>query len=293
MVDLRCRCRGMARFACLFSIGLALILTASARGDVVITLGGGVVNPPPSLTSIVPEMAVADKAALVSTVAMAPLLTSVLNAQGFTAANNWVFTFNGAALPAGAVNPVVLPTVAPNNSQFNITAYSLSLNGASTAFGETMDFTLVNPAPDPVVNGATVTRHWLQLLHEDKKYGNFGFAIAGQTGFWQVDNGDKAFAAAGDGPYYDSNAAVGKFSVPPTFHDFPNFYAGVGSYLHFTVIPTWDVAIGGKDYVIVSDVGMTWGFQIVPEPSSMISAGIGIGIVMLAGLARVRPRVAA
>jgi len=230
-------------------------------------------NPPPPLTSIIPETAVADTARLVSSANFNAILAATLNAQGYTAANNWVYSFNSPPLPAGLVNPVALP----NNSIFNITAYNLYLNPAQTAFGELFNFTLINPPADPVLPGATITRHWLQLLNEDKRYGNFGFAIAGQPGFWQVDNvdvvgmagGANRGAVGGPGPYYDSNAPGGGFSVPYSFHDSPEFYSGVGTYLHFTTLLAWDVSLGGNNYIIVGDPGITWGFSIVAEPSSI------------------------
>ena len=143
-----------------------------------------------------------------------------------------------------------------------------------------MDFTLnpnlAQPANPPA--GSTATLHWLQMLNEDRKYGNFGFPIVGQQGFWQLDNGDVnggAAAGAGTGPYYDSNSAGG-FSTPPTFHDGPNYYSGIGSYLHFTAIPTWDVfipaagATPASERIDVGNFGLAWGFVIVPEPASFV-----------------------
>src|SRR6476660_9892934 len=214
---------------CLSLVGL--LTTAPIQAAVTITLAGGVQNPPPNKTSVVPETAIADKATLIPVANFSGVLQSVLDAQGFTAANNWSLVTNAAPLD--------------NNATFNITKYELFLNPANTAFGETMDFTL-NPnlaQPANLPAGSTATLHWLQMLNEDRKYGNFGFPIAGQQGFWQLDNGDVnggAAAGAGTGPYYDSNSAGG-FSTPPTFHDGPNYYSGIGSYLHFTAIPTWDV----------------------------------------------------
>lgn len=275
--------RVLVRVSYLVCVGLSLAFVSPVRGAV-ITLGPGITNPPPSLTSIVPEKAVADKAQLVASADFNAILAATLNAQGYTAANNWIYSFTSPPLPAGLGNPIALPA----NAQFNITAYNLHLNAAQTKFGELFDFTLINPPPDPVLAGATITQHWLQLLNEDKKYGNFGFAIDGQPGFWQVDNGDVVGAAGGAnrgvvnglGPYYDSNAPGGGFLVPYNFHDDPQFYSGDGTYLHFTSIPAWDVSIGGNNYIIAGDTAISWGFHI-PEPSTVTLMAHGIVVMLI------------
>ena len=98
-----------------------------------------------------------------------------------------------------------------------------------------------------------------------------------------------AAAGAGTGPYYDSNAGGG-FSVPPTFHDAPQFYSDVGTYLHFDAIPTWDIftpAAGGNpatESIDVGNFGLAWGFQIVPEPSSIVLVLIGSASMCLVRL---------
>ncbi len=144
-----------------------------------------------------------------------------------------------------------------------------------------MKFTLVNPPADPVLAGAKITEHWLQLLNEDQPYNHFGFAIARRQGFWELDNGDKA---PGDGPFYDSN---GGNIVPPTFLDTPGpiegigGVSGIGAYLHFTTIPSWDVLVGATNYAIVGDTGITWGFTVVPEPSTIILVGVGIVLITI------------
>jgi hypothetical protein len=267
---------------------MGLVLAAPARAAT-ITLAAGVMNPPPSLMSTgltPPQLAVADTARLIPVAQFTGVLQSTLNAQGFTAANNWTLVNN-------------LLTLA-NNATFNITQYNLFLNGAGTAFGEDMDFTLNPNLTGPVVPaGSTATLHWLQVLNEDKQYNGFGFAIAGQQGFWQVDNGDVnggPAAGAGTGPYYDSNSAGG-FSVPPGFHDAPQFYAGVGTYLHFETSPAWDVftpAGGGKpamESIDVADFGLAWGFTIVPEPSTSVLMIVGLALSgVFARLRRARTR---
>lgn len=283
--------RGVARLSCLVCLTLGLVQVSPVRGAM-ITLGPGVMNPPPPLTSIVPETAVADTAQLVPSANFNAILAATLTAQGYTAANNWVYSFNSPPLPAGLVNPVALPA----NATFNITAYNLYLNPPMTAFGELFDFTLINPPANPVLAGATITPHWIQLINESQRLagGTFGFAIAGQPGFWALDNGFVVGAAGGanrgavggTGPYYDSNAPAGGFSVPPTYHDSPQFFsAQTGTtYLHFTTIPAWDVSVGGNNYIIVGDTGITWGFTIVPEPST--NTLMIVGIVLISIVAR-------
>ena len=246
---------------------VSLITFVSVPAAVTITLGPGVQNPPPNVTSLVPETAIADKATLVPVANFSGVLQSVLNAQGFTNANNWTLSTTMVSLDP--------------NATFNITKYELFLNPAQTAFGETMDFTL-NPnlaQPANLPPGSTATLHWLQMLNEDKKYNNFGFPVAGQQGFWQTDNGDVnggPAAGAATGPYYDSNAGGGSFSTPPSFHDEPKFYSGIGTYLHFTAIPAWDIftpAAGltpASSTIAVGDYGLAWGFVIVPEPATLI-----------------------
>jgi PEP-CTERM motif len=279
-----------------------LCLPVLAPAQPTITLGNGIVNPAPNLTTtgLNPQQtAVADTAALVPVATFSPILQSTLTAQGFTGANNWSLVNNAVTLA--------------NNATFNLTTYNLFLNpggddqgggigaaAAGTYFGENVGFTLSANPPAPNVPGATVTLHWLQLLNENQKYGNFGYAINGQQGFWQVDNGDINGAAVSptvngngvnngnNGPYYDSNnnSATTKktYSVPNTFFDSPNYYNGVGTYFHFIAIPTWDVytpANGGNpatDTVDVANYGLSWGFSIipVPEPSSMALVALGL-----------------
>ena len=268
------RAARLAKFLCLSCVCLLLVVPAQAAPT--ITLANGVVNPPAPLwsTGLNPQQkAVADKATLVPVAQFSAILQSTLTAQGFSAANNW-------SLDTGTLT-------LDDNATFNITTYSLSLNGDGTKFGQTMDFTLDPNLTEPMdlPMGAVVTEHWLQVLNEDQKYGGFGYAIMGQEGFWQLDNGDVAggaAAGAATGPYYDSNANPGDFSVPPTFHDFPRYYSGVGSYLHFTAIPVWDVFIPAMgmtpatETIYTANYGLAWGFAIVPEPSSFILLIVGI-----------------
>lgn len=254
-------CRNIGVFVIL--LGLCV---SSAQGQI-ITLGAGVKNPPDPLTSIASETAKANKAVLVGSAHFNAILEATLDVQGYTANNNWVYSFTSPPLPTGLFNPATLP----RDAAFNITEYELSLNEDKKAFGETFNFTLRNPPPGPVLAGATITQHWLSVIHMNERYGDFGYAIPDKTGFWQVDNGDVTGSAhgrdrgavGGAGPYYDSNAPDGGFSVPYSFHDFPHYYSHVRTHLNFTTIPAWDVCKDGRNYVIVGDTGICWGFGIV------------------------------
>jgi hypothetical protein len=269
----------MSKSVCLSLLALAFLVPAWA--DPTITLGAGVMNPPPSLLSAdMTQMAVADTASLIPVATFTPLLQATLNAQGFTNANNWTLVNNLLMLD--------------QNATFNIKQYNLYRSAGGNSFGEAVNFTL-NPNLAGPVNtppGSIVTEHWVQILNEDRLYNGFGYAIAGQPGFWQVDNGDMAGGKANGwqtGPYYDSNSDKG-FSVPPGFFDSPQYYSGVGTYLHFDAIPTWDVydPKNGTESIDVGDYGFAWGFQIVgvnaPEPGTLLM--LGSGALGMFGLAR-------
>jgi hypothetical protein len=205
--------------------------------------------------------------------------SAALTYQGFTAANNWVYSFNG--LPAPLANPVGLGA----SANFNVTTYNLGLNVAQTGFGESMQFTLQNNTGSPNttgLNGVTVTLHWLQLINESTKIaGNFGTMINGLQGWWALDNGfvlrNNANPTAA--PYYDSNNGPAVF--PPNFVDNPGFFGPLTTgttYLHFITIPTWDVNYNGTDYIIVGNDAVEWGMTITPEPSTF---AMGISLVVV------------
>ncbi len=210
--------------------------------------------------------------------------------QGFTAANNWTLDTNTVTLD--------------NNATFDITAYNLSLNpggngqpglpdgtAAGSAFGETLAMTLsANPAvPGGLPMGAITSVHWLQFVNTDSQVNSYGFDIAGEPGKWQLDNGQVnggAAAGAGTGPYYDSNPPPA-LSVPPTFFDFPRYYAGGGAYFHFTLVPVWDVFVPAAgmnpatETIYTADYGVGWGFYIVPEPSTVVLFFVAIVSVVV------------
>jgi hypothetical protein len=270
---------------------------ASARAGITLTFADGVTNPPPSLTTTglaKPQMAVAETASLVSVSSFAGVFQETLNAQGYTAANNWTLNTNAVALDP--------------NANFNVTAYGLSLNSRGTGFGETMQFSLSPDLAGPtnVPAGSTVTLHWIQLINSSSKINGYGYAIAGQSGYWQFDNGQingSSAAGAYYGPYYDSFAPPNTYSTPPNFYDFPDYYSGVGTYLNFETVPVWDVYTPGTnggastESIDVGDYGVAWGFQVespsvVPEPSSFLLVTLGAASITLVHLRRqgARPR---
>ena len=269
------------RMLCLSLLGF--ILSTPAPAVPTITLANGVSNPPPNLTTTSatvnpPQTAVAITATLVQEANVNNLLQSVLNAQGFTNGTNWTLSPNVVTLA--------------NNATFNITAYNLFLNPAGSAFGENFQFTLSAnglAAPMNPPAGSTVTEHWLQYVNTSAQVNGFGFQIAGQSGFWQLDNGQKNAPAtasgAGTGPYYDSNGDG--FSTPPNFSDAPQFYSGVGTYLDFTVIPVWDVftpaagATPATESIDVANEGIEWGFTVVPEPTTALFGAALFGVCVI------------
>lgn len=189
-------------------------------------------------------------------------LTATLQAQGFTSANNWLYSFSP---PAPLTNPVSLGST----SGFNVTQYSLVVNpalpGGTIAERIRFNLTLGN-----TIAPAGSTIHWLSLLNENKQYpsnsgnGPFGYKINGLNGYWQLDNNDLAGSKT-VGPYYDF------FNwFPPTFGDTPGVgTATPGTYLHFLTIPTWNVLQGGKNYILVGNQAISWGYTVVPESSTL------------------------
>jgi hypothetical protein len=214
-------------------------------------------------------------ATLIPVATFAPVLQATLDAQGYTAANRWTLVDNAVPLDG--------------NATFNVTQYSLS-NGDGSGFGEEIDFSLSpNPAAPVAPPGTVVTEHWLQFISTDSPVNGYGFAIAGLPGLYQLDNGQidgGPAAGAASGPYYDSFAPPDEYSTPPDFHDFPHYYAGVGTYLHFDDIPTWDLytpASGNNpatESIDVGSYGFAYGFTVVPEPANYVLM-LGIGVPTL------------
>jgi hypothetical protein len=289
---------------CLSVLGLGLAAPALAAPT--ITLGAGVVNPPPNkqTTALNPQQtAIADKATLIPVATFGPTFQSLLTAEGYSNANNWFLNTNTATLA--------------NNATFNITDYKLTLNpggngqfglpdgtAAGSAFGENIDFTL-NPnlaQPGNLPNGSTATVHWLQIFNASTATANghagVQLAAPNNVGYWYIDNGfvsgtSPPTGAGGVAPYYDSNGGLN--IVPPTFGDTPSFFSGVGYFLHFQVVPVWDVfvpaqpaqggnpAVPASETMYVADYGVAWGFRVVPEPSSITI--MVFGIVTFVGIA--------
>ncbi len=267
-------------------IVVGLVLAVPAQAAPTLTLANGVTNPPPDKlsTSLNPQQtAVADKAALIPVATFGPALQGLLTAEMFSAANNWSLDTSTVTLA--------------NNATFNVTQYNLTRNGAGDAFGEVMKFTLdAQPTMPNVPNGSTATLHWLQIFNMSDASANahagVQLASPNDTGYWYIDNGFVQGAAVdatnnGDGtnngnngPYYDSNNDANvtnkTFSTPLMFSDTPGDFSGVGYYIHFSVIPTWDVytpatlAGPATDTIYVADYGVGWGFSVVPEPATYV-----------------------
>jgi hypothetical protein len=261
----------------LWVVAIGILFVGRVQAQPTLQVETDVNNPPEPfpITNAVPQqVAIGDTATLVPVATFGPILQKVLNAQGFTNANNWTLNTNTVTLA--------------NNAVFTLDDYYLFPNAGVTAVGEEVDFTLSpNPGAPAAPAGSTVTEHWLQYVNTNAQVNGYGFQIAGMSGYWQMDNGQVnggAAAGAGTGPYYDSNADAG-FSTPPSFHDAPQFYSGIGTYLHFDAIPTWDIYTPGADgspateQIDVANYGLAWGFSIVPEPATM---GIFAGIALVA-----------
>jgi hypothetical protein len=258
-----------------------------------LTVANGVTNPPAPITDTiggVKQTAVAYTAT--SILASAVPLQKILDAQKFTNANNW--TLNTT-------------TVDIAEATYNLTQYTLE-NKPGVGFGEKVGFSLIGdvlgaPTAGP---GDTVTLHWLQVINTNAQVNSYGYAIAGLSGVWQSDNGQKDGAKVDgtnngsgtnnghSGPYYDSNNNAGgdpdkEFSVPPGFFDFPHWYSGIGTYLIFDAFPSWDVynATNQTDTIYVASEGVQWGFAIVPEPGSIVIWAL---IVSGSGVAAYRRR---
>ena len=69
---------------------------------------------------------------------------------------------------------------------------------------------------------------------------------------------------------------------------------GAGTYLHFTTIPAWEISNGGTvDWLVVANTGLSWGFAIVPEPSSIVLFAQTLLAAAVAETSRRRRRAAA
>jgi hypothetical protein len=252
-----------------------LVCAVPVRADVTLTFTApATANPPPAIRPDGTQV-VADTLALSAWGVWDAALSGTLTAQGFTAANGWVYTNNPP-------NPLVNPLPLGNNANYNVTAYAPS--ATATQIGGEITFTLtLGNTNQP----ADATLHWLQLVNSDVQVGTdegggkpFGYSLAGLPGYWQLDNGQLPWAA-GVGPFYDSNG--GPNIVPPDFEDTPSVPV---SYLHFWTIPTWDVVKDGKDYLIVGTPGLSWGFAATPEPSTVTTAGVAGMIIVVFGCYR-------
>ena len=96
---------------------LLLALTTTAQAIPTIVPANGVTNPPSSLSTTAlpsPQAAIPDTATLVPTTGLLGTLEAVLDAQGFSNANNWSLIANAVTLA--------------NNATFTLVQYNLFLN---------------------------------------------------------------------------------------------------------------------------------------------------------------------
>lgn len=268
-------------------VGVALfvlLLSVQARAQI-LTFTAPNVAIPPAVTLVNGNSGVADPLQLSGQGVWSVILSQVLDAQGYTSANGWNYSLmNITSLANNAVYNVVNSANNFGNGN-SILGYKLRSSGGN-ALDESMHVTLnLGATAVPAPTGATVTEHWIQILNEDRQYplggSGYGFTIAGQSGFWQIDNNDKTFTAgSGFSPFYD--VAFGGWSATEIGDDPTVLSDGkAGAYLHFITLPVWDaqtVAIGKTtDTLYVGDQGFSWGFSVVPEPSSfmliMVAAG--------------------
>jgi hypothetical protein len=233
---------------------------------------------PASVTLANGNVGVADPLQLSGQAIWSVILSQVLDAQGYTSGNGWNYSLINITPLANNASYTVRNAAFADGTGVVKRGYQLQSSGGN-ALNEPMRvaFNLgTTAAPAPM--GATVTQHWIQIINEDRQYplggGGYGFAITGQSGFWQIDNNDKTFTVgSGFSPFYDvafngwSTTAVG--DDPTVLSD-----GLAGAYLHFTMLPVWDaqtVAMGKTtDTLYVGDQGFSWGFSVVaPEPSSI------------------------
>ncbi len=249
--------------------------SSPALGDATLTFTAPAVATPPSMTAANGNVFVPYTAALVGINSWNTALADTLTAQSFTPEMGWLY----GNYTNGPTNPVTLA----NNAVFNVKTYALSLNPADkNEGGETMDFMLnLGATQAPTLAGATVTPHWLQLIHENPQTNDFGYSIpALGGGYWLLDNGEVSNNTGTAGPFYDSNNPMPPTTVPPRLFDFPHWYdANPGVYVQFWSIMAWDVQDGSQNYLVVSNQALFWGFYVAPEPSSLALGALGMAIV--------------
>ncbi len=255
---------------------LVLVGSSPSLGDATLTFTRPAVATPPSMKAANGNTFVPYTAALVGINAWNTELADTLTAQSFTPEYGWLY----GNFANGPTSPVTLA----NNAVFNVKTYQLYLNPADkNQAGETMDFTLnMGDTQAPTLAGATVTPHWLQLIHENPQTNDFGYSIpALGGGYWLVDNGEVSNNTGTAGPFYDSNNPMPPTTVPPRLYDSPNWYdANVGVYVQFWSILSWDVFDGSQHYLVVSNQAVYWGFYVVPEPSSLALGVAGAAMVV-------------
>jgi hypothetical protein len=201
------------------------------------------------------------------------LFADLTNDQGFTNEYGWFFD----SITLG------------NTANFNVTVNQDTVNPFQ-AGGQVKASVQLSVNFGNTVQPADSTVHWLQILDEDQQYGTtetggtaFGYSIPPLPGYWEFDNGDVQNNGNGIAPFYDSND--GPNIVPPDFSDNASVGSAIpGTFLHFILIPTWDVTSGNTNTVYVASQGIAWGYAVVPEPASV---GL-LALIVTGGLMRRR-----
>jgi PEP-CTERM motif len=274
--------RGNFHRCCFTAATLGLLLLARLAQAQTLNFTAPNTANPASVTLANGNIGVADTFQLSPQANWNVILSQVLDAQGFTSANGWSYSLLHITSLASNASYTVVNGAGNFNGGRPIVGYKLRSDGGNPSSNNLLDESMhvtfsLGSTTAPAPNGATVTQHWLQILNEDRQYplggGGYGFAIPGQSGYWQIDNNDQTFTkGSGISPYYDVN--FGGWSTTEVGDDPTVLSDGLkGAYLHFTMLPVWDAQTGTGtnmvDTLYVGDQGFSWGFSVVPEPSTL------------------------
>ena len=256
---------------------VCLAVAAPAMGDATLTFSPPAVaaGKPSTKTAANGNQFIAYTAALQGLDSWNTALADTLTAQSFTPEFGWLY----GNFTNGPTSPVTLA----NNADFNVQTYRVGgVAGNANQGAVNMQFIFTyGDTKVPTLDGATVTPHWLQLIHENPQTNGFGYSIpALGGGYWQVDNGGVANNSGTAGPFYDSNGAAQGTSVPPKFYDLAGpFDILPGVYVQFWTILSWDVYSGSQHYLVVANQALFWGAYATPEPSSIALTAAGLAVV--------------
>ena len=257
---------------------VAIFFSAPAQAGLNLTFEAPNIAAPDAVKLSNGNVAVADKLQLSNKGVWSTILGQVFNKQGFTAANNWSYSTDNITSLSNDYNYTVTNGTGTFDDGTPQIGYKLQSSGGN-ALDESIHVTL-NIGSTTKPSGTSVTQHWVQVIHEDRQYGNYGFAITGQQGFWQIDNGDQTFTVGSNvTPFYD--VAFSSMWSASDYGDDPTVLNDgvLGAYLHFYTIPVWDVQTVANsvttDTLYMANAGISWGFSVVPEPGSIILVVLG------------------